>query len=609
MPIGDLILSLLLAVLAGLTFFFARWVQARAISLWLAGWGFMIVSGSLGVVGESVPWLEPLLYLLSPFLPALLFAGALAHTGSPIPGWLAPATLAVGAVRWLSTQAGFPILAHTVGFAFEPAVTLAGAFVLHRFASASESSLAQRLLAPAFAAVALLDAASIVYGAGEPHLTPLMLVAWALLAPVVLGVQITVALEGQRALRLAQIEKVRSESQELLRAEEERRRMDEHLREVQHLESLGILAGQVAHDFNNLLTVILGNSESACREVPSDSPVLRRLGRIQTAGQQARGLVEQMLIYAGKAALEPKPVQLSHLVEEILELLELSTWKKARLETDLDPRLPPVEGDQTQLRQVVLNLITNASEALAGSSGLIRVRTGVASVTLQDLVDAYSRADLPEGEYVTLEVADTGPGIDESTRARIFEPFFTTKASGRGLGLAAVHGIVQAHRGAIQVRSEPGQGTTFRVLFPRAEQGLQPAAPPRERPAPTGHRGRVLVVDDEEAVLELATEFLERTGFQVEAARGGREAVALLKDRPGAFDAVLLDLIMPDCDGEETLGELRRLGCTAPVVVATGYIDDEIVARLGAEHGVAGWVAKPYEAEDLAEQVAAAIER
>ncbi len=251
-------------------------------------------------------------------------------------------------------------------------------------------------------------------------------------------------------------------------SDEERRRFDASMRERQHVESLGLLAGGVAHDFNNVLTVILGNARLALADLGPDSPARERLGRIEAVAGYASELTDQMLTYAGRASVALRPLDLSRLVREALDLMRASVAEKVHLETILDDALPAMRGDPTQLRQVLLNLVGNASEASAPDGGRIEVRTGVCALAAEELADALPTADAAPGEYLYLEVSDEGAGIAPELRARIFEPFFTTRPSGRGLGLAAVFGIVSAHAGVIRVDSAPGEGTCFRVLFPVA---------------------------------------------------------------------------------------------------------------------------------------------
>jgi PAS domain S-box-containing protein len=291
--------------------------------------------------------------------------------------------------------------------------------------------------------------------------------AWALASVSVLG-----AGEGPPSLQ-----EVFIDISERKRAEEERRRLEERSRHAQKLESLGVLAGGIAHDFNNLLTAVLANAGLALRGLPAESPERAAVEQIELAGLRAADLTRQMLAYSGRGRFAVQPVNLSRVVEEMATLLQTVISKKATLRFDFTPGLPAVEADPTQARQVALNLITNASDALGEGGGVITLRTGALQAGRAYLASAHAREDLPEGPYAYLEVSDTGCGMDEGTLARAFEPFFTTKFIGRGLGLAAVLGIVQGHRGAIKVVSAPGQGSTFRVLFPCSQAVAAPAAP------------------------------------------------------------------------------------------------------------------------------------
>ncbi|MBE0611604.1 MAG: PAS domain S-box protein, partial [Dehalococcoidia bacterium] len=251
-------------------------------------------------------------------------------------------------------------------------------------------------------------------------------------------------------------------------AEAERRRLDQQMQQTQKLESLGILAGGIAHDFNNLLVAILGNAGLALLELPPESPARQTVQAIETAAQRAADLTRQMLAYSGKGQFVVEPLNLSRVVEEMAHLLEVSVSKRAVLKYHFAPNLPPIEADATQVRQVIMNLITNASDAIGERSGVISISTGMQYADRAYLAESYLDADLPEGDYVYIEVADTGEGMADETRVRIFDPFFTTKFTGRGLGLAAVLGIVRGHRAAIKLYSESGRGTTFKVLFPAA---------------------------------------------------------------------------------------------------------------------------------------------
>jgi PAS domain S-box-containing protein len=384
------------------------------------------------------------------------------------------------------------------------------------------------------------------------------------------------------------------------RAEEERRLLEAQIQHMQKLESLGILAGGIAHDFNNLLMGILGNAGLARLDLP-EGPLLERISQIETAAQRAAELTNQLLAYAGKARFEVAAVDLADLVREMTHLLEVPIPKKVRLTYDLDSGLPPVEADPTQLRQVVMNLITNAAEAIGEREGAIAVRVSTAEVGPAELAGQYAAPELEPGTYLALEVEDTGAGMDRATLERIFDPFFTTKFAGRGLGLAAVLGIARAHRGAISVRSEPGRGTLFRILLPPTSAAAYEEPPESEERA--GHvGGTVLVVDDDESVRAVTRAMLERFGYRTLAADDGQGALQLFQERSGEIDLVLLDMTMPVMDGIETLHALRELRPGVPVLLSSGHAESEAQARLGGECP-SGFIQKPYRPSELAERV------
>jgi len=291
------------------------------------------------------------------------------------------------------------------------------------------------------------------------------------------------------------------------------------------------------------------------------------------------------------------------------ELLRVSISKKAIVEYDLAPNLPTTIADAAQLRQVVMNLITNASEALGEQEGKLTLRTRAVQVDQKQLAEAYLSTGALGGRYVSLEVSDTGCGMDEATKARIFDPFFTTKFTGRGLGLAAVLGIVRGHQGAIKVDSTPGAGTTFTVLFPCAEQSVEPAArieSSEARPRDAG--GTILVVDDEESVRRVARATLEHAGFGVLLAADGREAVEVFRENAGKLTGVLLDMNMPKMSGEETYQELRRLAPAVPIILTSGYGEQVMLQRFAGQ-GLAGFIQKPFRLDDLLRKVREAAKR
>ncbi len=398
---------------------------------------------------------------------------------------------------------------------------------------------------------------------------------------------------------------------EARRAQEARRRLEAKMHEVQKLESLGLLAGGIAHDFNNLLMGVLGNADLALLKLAPESPARVHVEAIEKAARRAADLTNQMLAYSGKGRFVVERIDLNRLVEEMSHLLGTVISKKATLKFDLAPGLPPVEGDPTQLRQVVMNLITNASDAIGDRIGLITVTTGVMRADREYLQGTFLDEDLPEGEYVFLEVSDTGCGMDAPTRARIFDPFFTTKFAGRGLGLAAVLGIVRAHHGAIKVYSEPGRGSTFKILLPRYGDGQDPhrAEPPARANADRlAGPATVLLVDDDEAVRSVAAMMLEEQGFEVVAAADGAEGVERFRNRADEIQVVILDLTMPGLSGEEAFREIRRIRPDVPVILTSGYNENDVTTRFAGK-GVAGFIQKPFRTAELMEVLAQALGR
>jgi len=392
------------------------------------------------------------------------------------------------------------------------------------------------------------------------------------------------------------------------RAEAERNEIERRLQESQKLESLGVLAGGIAHDFNNLLTGVLGSASLAAMELPEGPTLRRHIEQIEVAAVRAADLCKQLLAYSGRGRFLIQRADLNSVVQETTDLLRLSISKKAQLRFVLAPQLPPVMADTTQMRQIVMNLVINASEALGDQTGEITVSTGVVDATREILDESSSSGGLPEGPYVTMEVRDTGCGMTPEVRSRIFDPFFTTKFTGRGLGLAAVLGIVRGHKGALRVQSEAGQGTSFQVLFPAVE-GISetPAEVPVEAAEWTG-KGRVLVADDEEAVRMTAAMMLEYLGFQVLQASDGDAAVKALSTAAsdGGVVLVLLDLMMPRMDGRETFAEVMRLHPGVPVLMMSGYDEEEALSKFdGVEP--AGFIEKPFRFETFRTKIRQAL--
>ncbi len=384
-------------------------------------------------------------------------------------------------------------------------------------------------------------------------------------------------------------------------AEEAQRIMQLKMLETQKLESLGVLAGGIAHDFNNLLTVILANATAARRTNPADP----HLAPIETAAHRAADLCNQMMAYAGHGSLTVEHLDLGRLVHDTMRLLEVSISKKSTLRLSLAPDLPAIEGDATQLRQVVMNLVINASESLSEEPGEIRVRTRVGQPK-DTPAEAAHLFEFPPGDGVCLEVEDTGCGMTPETIARVFDPFFTTKFTGRGLGLAATLGIVRTHRGALTVSSTPGGGSTFRLFLPIATDEPVPAPPAAPPVAASG--GTLLIVDDEPSVRQTAELLLQHHGYTTAVAADGIAAVNLFRATPDRFDAVLLDLTMPGLDGAEVLREIRALRPAARVLVMSGFSEQDVLHRLRGL-GAVTLLHKPFTLDTLLAKVGEALAR
>jgi two-component system cell cycle sensor histidine kinase/response regulator CckA len=368
--------------------------------------------------------------------------------------------------------------------------------------------------------------------------------------------------------------------------------------ETQKLEALGVLAGGIAHDFNNLLGIVLGNTSLALQTLPAESPLRAMLEQVEQAARRSGELAKQMLAYSGKGMFVVQPVALSELVQGIAELIRGVISKKAVLTEAFDPDTPTIEGDVTQLRQVVLNLLTNASEALGDEPGTIALSTGTVEADRSTLAEYDLAEALPAGRYAFLEIADSGSGMDAETRAKLFEPFFSTKFVGRGLGLAAAQGIVRGHGGAIKVSSEPGRGTSFTVLFPAVTVEAESTVPQVDEAPDWRGSGTVLVADDDDGLRVMATAMLNELGFAVIGAGSGPEALEIVNQHDGELAFVLLDLMMPGMDGEQVLHELERLQTTTPIVLSSGYNTQHLSQQLTGR-GVAAFLQKPYEFSDL----------
>lgn len=382
----------------------------------------------------------------------------------------------------------------------------------------------------------------------------------------------------------------------------ERKKVEEQSRQSQRLESLGVLAGGIAHDFNNLLVGILGNASLALDVLGDQAPAKQMLEEVVAASERAAGLTRQLLAYAGKEQLATRPLNLSILVRELAGLLRASVPKHVHLSLDLPDGLPHVDGDATQLQQVIMNLIINAAEAIPDAKpGAVTARVEYRKPTAAEQASAIVPLDSGEAPCIMLTITDTGIGIAPEIRSRIFDPFYSTKFLGRGLGLSAVLGIVKAHGGWLSVQSTAGSGTTFSVLFPIANDAgdvESVSAAPSVRAV-----GTVLVVDDEPTVRSVAERALRNAGYDVLLAENGRDAIDLLAAHP-EIGAAILDLAMPVMSGEQALPHLLHLRAALRVVVSSGYSEGEARRRLSTV-GVRGFVQKPYTSATLVQAVSA----
>ncbi len=383
----------------------------------------------------------------------------------------------------------------------------------------------------------------------------------------------------------------------------ERKAAEEALRRAAKEESLTVLAGGVAHDFNNLLAAILGHASLALKNMAPGSAARRHVEKAASAVERAADLTRQMLAYSGRGHFVVRSTDFNALVRENLPLLEVALPKSVRLDARLALGLPPVDADVGQIQQVLMNLVINASEAIGPRGGTVTVATGVRQVGPEDsaLWRASGRA-LEPGRYVCLEVRDDGPGIGEETVDRIFEPFFTTKFTGRGLGLAAVLGVVRGHKGALSVDSAPGRGTVFRLLFPPGSEASGEHGASAAEAGRSGPRLTLLLVDDEEIVREMVKEVLQAEGHLVLCAADGATAIDVFGDHARDIDVVLLDLSMPGLSGEETYACLREIEPAVRVILSSGYDKDEAIRRFGGD-GPLGFIQKPYRPHELLAEI------
>lgn len=379
------------------------------------------------------------------------------------------------------------------------------------------------------------------------------------------------------------------------------KQLQQQLLHTQKLESIGVLAGGVAHDFNNLLVGILANSSLVAGTLPESDPRRETIAQVVKAAERAAALTRQLLAYAGRGRVVTESINVSALIRETNALVHANIPPNVQIYLDLKDDSPPVNGDIGQLQQVLMNLIINAAEAIGAKPGRVLVTSSVRDIDSEFIRTAWTESSLTPGRYTVIEVHDNGSGMDESTLQKIFDPFFTTKFTGRGLGLAAVLGIVRGHRGALKVYSVPGEGTTFKIFFPAASGPARAARAPADMAELAGS-GTVLVIDDEEVVRKAARLSLTRFGYQVLSAVSAGDGLELFRNSAEEIGLVLLDMTLPDMTGEEVLRRLRAMQPLVRVLLSSGFSEAEALERF-RDKGLGGFLQKPYTSRALAAKV------
>ncbi len=373
------------------------------------------------------------------------------------------------------------------------------------------------------------------------------------------------------------------------------RKSEARLRKTQKIDALLVMAGSIAHNFNNMLHAALGYAAMALDKIPHDSEVRELLAESEKATKRAAELSTLMLVYVGQGQGKQEQIRLSDLVRDSLQILRQSEQGRFSLSMDLEQESVSVKADPAQLHQLVANLFANAVEALSDDPGTVTISTRVARLSADELRETHLHEERPAGDYVILEVADSGCGMDDETLEKVLDPFFTTKFPGRGLGMAAVAGIVRGHQGAIAINSNPNQGTTVKILLPVSGKIK---ATVDEKPSISEERGSkasgtILLVDDEEMVRAVGAHMLNRLGYDVILACDGQEAIDVFRSRAGEIDCVLLDLTMPKIDGRQAFSELQRIRPDVKVILCSGHNEQE-ATRGFSGNGLAGFLRKPF---------------
>lgn len=387
------------------------------------------------------------------------------------------------------------------------------------------------------------------------------------------------------------------------RAQKEKARLESQLRQAQKMEAIGTLAGGIAHDFNNILSVIIGYTELILMSGNVDAEIRQNLKEIFNASKRARDMVKQILAFSRQSKQERKPIQVAHIVKEAIKMLRASLPATISIQQQIEKDPGIIEADPTQIHQVLMNLCTNAAHAMDGQDGAMQI--SLSNVELNHSAHEMVPG-LKPGSYLKLSVSDTGHGIAPDTLEKIFDPYFTTKKKGEGtgLGLAVVQGIVKSHKGAVAVESEVGKGSKFHVYLPAINRKL---ATDEEisAPLPMGHE-RILFVDDEQPLAEIAKQMLQRLGYAVSTRTSSIEALELFRADPNRFDLVITDIVMPNMTGEKLAEKIMGIRSDIPVILCTGY-SEKITRRDASEMGVQSFLMKPLVMRDLANTVRQAL--
>ncbi len=381
-------------------------------------------------------------------------------------------------------------------------------------------------------------------------------------------------------------------------AETRRLALEYQMLQAQKLESLGLLAGGIAHDFNNLLTAILGNADMLLYELPDHLPVQQKLIDIRKAARRASELTRQMLAYSGKSTFTTEVIDLNSLIDELSSLFDISISKKVKISYELDEKIPCITGDPAQISQILMNLVLNASEAIE-NNGEVRISTSLKECSTAEINSLTLSSNMLPGTYLILEVSDNGSGIPQDKIKQIFDPFYTTKFTGRGLGLAAVSGIIRSHNAGLLAQSTIDEGTTFRIYFQPTQD--QPSVQCVEEKKPVDRQKKhvtVLVADDESYIRSLTSRMLKTAGFDVLLAENGIDAIRTFRENIDTVRCIILDLTMPEMDGHEALIELRKINNKLPIIISSGYSEVDITSQFEGEN-ISGFLQKPYQFDEL----------